>query len=204
MVLSGGYLDADTFDYTTRLDGESLKFTKELAPMQVCRDDHDAVYCKGSIFVFGGYIGADYDNSIEKYSLANNTWEYVGRMYNDIKRFCACAFMDQIYIIGGMAQGLDVQIYDEDDYTDLCMEFNTKYNKWIQVARMNEVRSYAASAVFEGKIVVSGGNFGEIKNTVEAYDRVDNSWTPMPKMIEGRNGHASVGMRLRNRLFVIG
>ena len=101
-----------------------------------------------------------------------------------------------------MAEGVDEIIYDEDDYTDLCMEFDTKYNKWSQVARMNEVRSYAASAVFEGKVVVSGGNFGEIKNTVEAYDRVDNSWTPMPNMIKRRNGHASVGMR--NKLFVIG
>ena len=84
-------------------------------------------------------------------------------MYKDIKRFCACAFMDQIYIIGGMAEGVDEIIYDEDDYTDLCMEFDTKYNKWSQVARMNEVRSYAASAVFEGKVVVSGGNTMEIK-----------------------------------------
>ena len=163
MVLSGGYLDADTFDYTTRLDGKSLKFTKDLAPMQVYRWYHDSVYCKGSIFVFGGFWDADYNQNIKKCSLANNTWEYVGRMYKDIKKFCACAFMDQIYIIGGINEDLDEEMFIEDRYTDLCMEFNTKYNKWSQVARMNEVRSYAASAVFEGKVVVSGGNTDDIK-----------------------------------------
>ena len=194
VVLSGGNQDGGSCDHATKFAGESLKFTKHLAPMQTRRDLHDSVYCKGSIFLFGGYNHINYVKNIEKYSLANNTWEYVGNMYKDIKDFCACAFMDKIYIIGGMKE--------YEYFTDLCMGFDTKDNKWSKVARMNEIRSNAASAVFEGKVVVSGGIAMEIKNTVEAYDHVDNSWTPMPNMIEGRYGHTSVAMR--NKLFVIG
>ena len=70
---------------------------------------------------------------------------------------------------------------------------------------MNEIRTFAACTVFEGKIVVSGGynlnNFIGI-NTVEAYDHVADEWTCMPNMVEGRRKYGSVAMK--NKLFVFG
>ena len=65
-------------------------------------------------------------------------------------------------------------------------------------------RRHASCAVFEGRIVVSGGyNYidGNL-NTVEAYDHIDDSWTKMPNMIERRSSHKSVA--IKTRLFVVG
>ena len=68
---------------------------------------------------------------------------------------------------------------------------------------MNQTRSSAASTVFEGKIVVTGGtdNWYKLKS-IEAYDYYENKWNSLPDMIERRSYHASVSMG--NKLFVIG
>ena len=64
---------------------------------------------------------------------------------------------------------------------------------------MNDYRYDAACAVFEGKIVVSGG---EDLKSVESYDYYENKWYYLADMIEGRRHHASVSMG--NKMFVIG
>ena len=64
---------------------------------------------------------------------------------------------------------------------------------------MNEERLDPACAVYEGKIVVSGGMF---LKSVESYDYHENNWTHLPDMIEKRTCHASVSMG--SKLFVIG
>ena len=48
----------------------------------------------------------------------------------------------------------------------------------------NVDRENASCAVFEGRIVVTGGyNDNEgLLNTVEAYDHIDYSWKNMPNM----------------------
>ena len=47
--------------------------------------------------------------------------------------------------------------YLESTRTDSRLQFDTKDNSWKVVSRMNNVRSAAACAVFEERIVVSGG-----------------------------------------------
>ena len=87
-----------------------------------------------------------------------------------------------------------------------------KYDDWSQIDYMNEERFYAASTVFEGKIVVTGGKSDtsysrlrtrEMKlSSVEAYDYYENKWTYLPDMNRGRYNHTSVSMA--NKMFVIG
>ena len=68
---------------------------------------------------------------------------------------------------------------------------------------MNEARRLSASAVFEGRIVVSGGVSSRNKlNTVESYDLFGKKWLFMPNMIRRRILHKMVVVR--NMLFVIG
>ena len=69
---------------------------------------------------------------------------------------------------------------------------------------MNNVRSSATCAVFEERIVVTGGcdnNFNDL-NTVESYDVAADSWSAMLNMIERREQHSLVVDK--NKLFVIG
>ena len=61
-------------------------------------------------------------------------------------------------------------------------------------------RSNAACAVFESKIVVTGGN--TVYREVEAYDHHENKWTLLGNTQNIRYSHSSVSMG--NKLFVIG
>ena len=113
-------------------------------------------------------------------------------MYDDRCDFCVCSFIDSIYLIGGFLR----------EETDTCLEFKTIDKSWKTISKMNQLRSDASCVVFEGRIVVSGGWSNVNFNTVEAYDPLADTWSPMPSMIERRYRHTSTAMR--NKLFIVG
>ena len=166
-----------------------------LPPMLTRRSDFKAVCIKGEVYIFGGSgSNHNYIRSIEKYSPANNSWENVADIFDDGVRFCAVSFMGNVYFMGGLLNGP----------TYSCIKFDTINLTWTEISRMNETRCRAACAVFEGRVVVSGGIncvYGSL-NTVEAYDHVADSWSHMPNMIESRDYHKSVAVK--NKLFVVG
>ena len=195
IMLCGG---EDNKSYIVRtvkkFDLNNFKSIEYFPPMTEKRSFSEAVCVNGEVYVFGGH-DASYNsiNSVEKYSPSTKTWKKVARMNR--QDFCACAFMDSVFVIGGS---------DNKTTTDSCLQFNTKDNSWKEVARMTNRRENAASAVFEERIVVSGGsdiNFYYL-NSVESYDVAADNWAPMPSMIEERVGHSSVVVK--NKLFVIG
>ena len=90
----------------------NLNCVKKLASMKYRRGKHELVYCRGELYVFGGWVSkndivkpGDRVNirvkSIEKYSILTNIWDYVDEMFDDRDDFSVCAFMDRIYILGG-------------------------------------------------------------------------------------------------------
>ena len=109
-------------------------------------------------------------------------------MPDNRRSFPICSFKQNLYIIGG---------FDNDCQETLssCLVYNIKSNQWSQTKDMNDYRYDAACAVFEGKIIVSGG---ENLKSVEAYDYYENKWTHLP----GRFQHVLVSMS--NKMFVIG
>ena len=110
--------------------------------------------------------------------------------------FCVCSFMKNMYLIGG---------YYLDDYMyfKICYKFEINHNKWTKIANLNIYRSDSAGAVFEGKIVATGGyRYSDRTNSAESYDHYENKWSNLPDMISWRNGHSSFSMG--NKLFVIG
>ena len=182
-----------TLSNNLQIDGRSFNVVKELAPMEHGRKNARSVYCRGAVYLFGGFDKDDYPvEPVEKYSLLTDSWEVVANMFDRrIDDFGALAFMDQVYIIG--------------HFLDCSLKFDTEKNKWKVISRMNERRTDQACAVYGGRIVVSGGWNVENRNglnSVVAYDHFSNSWSSMPNMIERRRGHGSVAMR--NKLFIVG
>ena len=166
----------------------------ELPNMQEAGYCIRAVCIKGEIYVFGGIDG----RKIEKYSPNTNNWQYVVDMVDDRKYFSFCSFMDSVFIIGGRIGGFK-NGYD----LATCFEFNTKSLNWNRISGMGNERKHSACSVFEGRIVVSGGNNNFVRlNTVEAYDHVGDTWENLPNMINERDGHKSVAVK--NKLFVFG
>ena len=172
-------------------DLTNYRTDNSLPPMIEERYRSKTVCLKGEIYVFGGYDdNGAWTLSVEKYSSVTRTWNKVADMFDERGGFCACGFVDKVFIIGGRS--------------DSVLQFDAKDYGWKEVARMEESRTFAACAVFEDTLVVSGGldNNPVILNTVESYDVVTDSWTPMPDMIERRRSHNLVAVK--SKLFVIG
>ena len=88
------------------------------------------------------------------------------------------------------------------DACGLCWQFSAegplKYS-WKSIESLHGCRISAACAVYEEKVVVSGGSYyRDTLNTVEAYDAAADKWTRMPSMIEKRHKLVVV----RDKLFV--
>ena len=199
MLICSGYdKNGINVENVKQIDGSNLNNVKDLPSIKEERSSSKAVCIKGEVYVFGGIIYNDTHRtlitSVEKYSPSSNTWNRVADIYDYRQCYCACGFIDKIFVIGGYNVGL----MD----TKSCLQFDTKDNRWKEVAPMNESRLEAACTVFEGNIVVSGGTFDGYLNTVESYDVIADKWSSMPNMVNGKSSHSLVVVR--NKLFVIG
>ena len=97
-----------------------------------------------------------------------------------------------MYVFGGC----------DDFVLKTCLKYDTTTSKWTNIADMNICRESGSSTVFEGKIIVSGGQNNTGLKSVEAYDHHENKWNHLPNMIEERCRHGAVSMG--NKMFVIG
>ena len=185
-----------------QIDGSNLNEDKTLSSMNEERSSFEAVCSKGEIYVFGGINSSNkLINSVEKYSLSANKWIVVANMVDKRLYFCACSFMDKVYILGGFCNNSYVNGFSA---SSSCLEFNTKQNNFKEISTMNVARKYAACVVFQENIVVSGGmdNLNNFFNTVESYDVFADKWTPMPNTIKEHTDHNLVVVK--DKLFVIG
>ena len=126
-----------------QIHGNNLENVKFLSSMKNKRYNFKAVCLKGEVYVFSGRINLkNFLMSVEKYSPSSNNWSEVAFMFDKRSNFCACAFMDKIYIIGGFS------FNGRHKTTNSCLRFNTVEKNWNEVCGMIEVRKKAACEVF--------------------------------------------------------
>ena len=142
----------------------------------------------------------DEENLFIRHSPVLKTWEELD-FFNDryFDGCCMCSFIDSIFFIGGYNDYFNGYI----DVKKSGVVYDTISKKWIEVAKMNDNRINAACTVFEGRVVVSGGeNSHEYLRTVEAYDHVPDKWSYMPSMIHESCNHNMLAVS--NKLFALG
>ncbi|KAI1899733.1 hypothetical protein AGOR_G00064800 [Albula goreensis] len=92
-----------------------------------------------------------------------------------------------LYIVGGQSN------YDTKGKTavDSVYRYDPRSDKWLQVASLNEKRTFFHLSALKGKLYAVGGrnSSGEI-DTVESYNLSKNEWTFMSPMKEPHYGHA--------------
>ncbi|XP_067115121.1 kelch-like protein 9 [Osmerus mordax] len=92
-----------------------------------------------------------------------------------------------LYIVGGQST------YDTKGKTavDSAYRYDPRFNRWLQVASLNEKRTFFHLSALKGRIFAVGGRnaSGEI-DSVECYDLRKNEWTFVSHMIEPHYGHA--------------
>ena len=170
---------------------------KRLGDVHEKRDDIFIVCSKNDVYFFGGSAKSISSITVKKYSPPGDNWlELPDLDTADRNHFSMCAFMESIYLIGGWVES-------SGEFLPNCIEYEATSCEWKEVAKMQEARANAGSAVFEGNVVASGGrNCFNYSNKVEFFDHVANEWSFMPRIVESRHRHRLVA--LRNKLFVIG
>ena len=177
------------------------------------RYSYQVVRLKSDLYVLGGRSAevnccGKLEKSVARFSLLTKTWSEIAETPvrlggGTLGGFCACAFVNDIFILGGQSDvGHD---YDLGGTKDDCLQFDTKRCEFRKIARMVERRKLAACAVFEEKLVVAGGRDNTVRylDTVECYDVTGSaSWTRMPSMTQGKCLHSL--MVVRNKLIAIG
>uniref|UniRef100_A0AAR2J578 BTB domain-containing protein n=1 Tax=Pygocentrus nattereri TaxID=42514 RepID=A0AAR2J578_PYGNA len=92
-----------------------------------------------------------------------------------------------LYVVGGQSN------YDTKGKTavDTVFRYDPRYNKWMQVACLNEKRTFFHLSALKGYLYAVGGRnaAGELA-TVECYNPRTNEWTYVAKMNEPHYGHA--------------
>ncbi|KPP68202.1 kelch-like protein 9-like [Scleropages formosus] len=92
-----------------------------------------------------------------------------------------------LYIVGGQDN------YDTKGKTavDTVYRYDPRFDRWLQVASLNEKRTFFHLSALKGKLYAVGGRnaTGEI-DTVECYDLKKNEWTFGAPMVEPHYGHA--------------
>lgn len=92
-----------------------------------------------------------------------------------------------LFIVGGQST------YDTKGKTaiDSAYRYDPRFDKWLQIASLNEKRTFFHLSALKGKLFAVGGRnaSGEI-DTVECYNLKKNEWTFVSSMVEPHYGHA--------------
>ena len=187
----------------TKVDSNNFEIVENLTSMTSARLYVKAVCLKGNLYILDSKDSNETRvKYIEKYSILDNCWSILTNMYDDRICYSICSFLNKIYLVGGLVDHSDHSFVDS--YLQLDPNCADKNKIWKKIAKASQKIKHGSCAVFQGKIVVSGGRIGggRYLNTVESYDVIDNKWSRMANTIRRRSPHKLVVVQ--NKLFVIG
>ncbi|KAI8509832.1 Kelch-like H-associated protein 1 [Branchiostoma belcheri] len=106
--------------------------------MNVPRSGAGVVAQDHHIYAIGGYDGMSQLNSVEKYDINANTWEFVASMKKQRSALSVTSFGGKIYALGG---------YDGTDFLESVEVYDPQTNEWTICASMSSGRSGSGAAV---------------------------------------------------------
>jgi N-acetylneuraminic acid mutarotase len=191
---------------------------KAMAPMPTKRGAAEAAEVDGKIYVIGGATTApgakeNYINqqtrqnvlgTVEEFDPKANTWRARTSMPTPRNHMGIGAVDGKIYVIGGRVGAAFIGIASDISLVEV---YNPATDMWeTPRARMPTARSAVASAVYNGKILIAGGEWQDpVVQTAfrvfEAYDPATNTWTTLPPMATPRHGVASAV--IGNRFYAV-
>jgi N-acetylneuraminic acid mutarotase len=188
---------------------------KALAPMPTKRGAAAAAVANGKIYVTGGAqsLPGVTENGIhparphhvlatvEEYDPATNSWRERRPMLVARNHHAAATVGDKVYAIGGRIGAAFIS--NGSNNIDLNEMYDPATDMWIVRDKMPTRRSSIGGSVYNGKIIVPGGEFQDRRElaafrAVEMYDPAVNRWQILPSMPHPRHGIATgiVGDRL--------
>ena len=156
-----------------------------LADLQEARSMHCVVAYGNFLFVLGGRNNENgYLNTVERYNIATDTWEYVKPMSVARAAFSACMLNGHLVVFGGRTTG---------KLLDSVERYNLQTNTWSSLASMKTKRGCLSGAVIANYLYACGGiSDNGVINTVERYDDKIDQWVEVAPMLENRMCHKVV------------
>jgi hypothetical protein len=165
------------------------------AAMPAAQWDFGAVVIAGRIVAAGGEVPG---TGTMTYDPGTDTWIVLPPPSINTAAFAAGVMGDRMYAAGGIGQGI----------TPRLERYNPGMNSWVGRSPMRAARAYSTSDVVEGKMYVIGGISGEtrqtavVRNTVESYDPVTDTWATKAPMPTARS-HAASAV-IDGKIYVVG
>ncbi len=180
---------------------------KALAPMPTARGAAGAAVANGKIYVLGGVnsLPGVTENAVhparphnvlatvEEYDPATNAWRARRSMLLARNHVAVAAVGDKVYAIGGRVGA--AFITGASNNVDLVEMYDPATDLWVPREKMPTARSAIGAAVYNGKIIVPGGEAQDRRQltafkAVEMYDPAVNRWQILPSMPHARHGLA--------------
>jgi len=181
---------------------------KALAPMPTKRGAAAAAAANGKIYVTGGAnsLPGVTENGIhptrphnvlatvEEYDPATNTWTTRRSLLVPRNHHVAAGVDGKVYAIGGRIGAAFIS--GGSNNIDLVEMYDPATDLWVPRDKMPTRRSAIGGGVYNGKIIVAGGEFQDrfqfsAYRAVEVYDPALNQWQILPSMRYPRHGLAT-------------
>ncbi len=191
---------------------------KALAPMPTKRGAASAAVANGKIYVVGGATSlAGVSESgihparphqtlgtVEEYDPATDNWRERRGLLVPRNHHATAAVGDRIYAIGGRIGSAFISAGSNN--IDLAEMYDPATDLWTVRDKMPTRRSAMGATVYNGKIIVPGGEFQDRRQlaafkAVEMYDPAVNRWQILPSMPHPRHGLA-IGV-IGDRLYAV-
>jgi N-acetylneuraminic acid mutarotase len=179
-----------------RYDASSKQWSVVAAQMGKGRYSFGTCVISGMLYVTGGMgTGNNCLSSVEKYTLASDTWSFMAAMPATRAGHAAVAVGSVMYVVGG---------HDNTAATTITLKFDSALGTWSRVAPMPATRYSVAACAIGSDIFVFGGRNSRNpqRAPVLKYDTLANTWStlqPMPQVYS--KIHASV---LDGLIYIVG
>jgi N-acetylneuraminic acid mutarotase len=155
-------------------------------------------------------IGGDpFSNKNERYDPKSDSWTILEPMITPRQHINGIMINNKIYIIGGLINlgTTNSSSWTYSNVTDKNEVYDTKTNKWEELAPMPSRRHNAFLATTENKILVFGGmgvedDMWKSIDTVEEYNIDQNTWTTKGKMPQPLDGFGIYSFK--QKIYIIG
>jgi len=139
--------------------------------------------------------------TVEEYDPATNSWRGRRPLLLPRNHHATAAIGNKVYVVGGRVGSAFIS--GTSNNVDLIEAYDPAADLWTAMARMPTPRSAIAAGVYNGHIIVPGGEMQDGRflaafKAVEAYSTATNTWQILPSMPHPRHGLAVsvVGNRL--------
>jgi hypothetical protein len=166
--------------------------------MATARYGHAALrLASGDVLVVGGYNGAGFVGTAERYLAGPHAWTASGALATGRQNPSLVQLPNaRVMVLCGIGPS---------GYLATTEIYTPSTNAWTPGPSMGSAHYVGtASPTLNSKILVAGGVNGPFLNTAELYDPATNTWSAAASMAEARWAHAAVTLVPSGKILVVG